>query len=375
MIKQVSLRNFKCFESETISLGNVTLLAGLNGMGKSSLLHALLLLRQSYLDGLLPETGLELNGALVQLGTAQDVLYENAQSDEFEIGITWTDLAEASLVLEYHRDADVLGIKRQSVDKKLFERVPFKDDFHYLKAERLGPRTTNAVSDYQVRQHRQIGTAGEFAEHFLYVYGSKPVADKILCHSSSEPGDLQSQVQGWLHDISPGTELHLALHTEMDIVNLRYSFITEKQRSNKYRSTSVGFGITYVLPVLVAVLSSGPGSLVIVENPEAHLHPRGQVRMGELLARAASVGIQVVVETHSDHLLNGIRLAVHDGAIEPDAVAINYFSRAVNEGRVHSCVESPILDKNGRLDRWPEGFFDEWEKSLERLLTPREEGL
>jgi predicted ATPase len=222
-----------------------------------------------------------------------------------------------------------------------------------------------------VRQHRQLGTSGEFAAHFLYLYGGERVGSKTLCHSDTESDDLQNQVQCWLHEISPGTELHLSMHPEMDIVNLRYSFVTGEQRSNKYRSTSVGFGITYVLPILVAVLSSKPGSLVLIENPEAHLHPRGQVRIGELLARAASVGIQIVVETHSDHVLNGIRLAVHDAAIEPSAITINYFSRIEDNGRVRALVESPILDKDGRMDRWPDGFFDEWEKSLGQLLTPR----
>jgi predicted ATPase len=157
----------------------------------------------------------------------------------------------------------------------------------------------------------------------------------------------------------------------MDLVNLRYSFVTGDQRSNLYRATSVGFGITYVLPVLVAVLSSSPGDIVLVENPEAHLHPKGQVRLGELLARAGAAGIQVIVETHSDHILNGVRLAVH-GGIKPESVGIYYFSRTAEAGRVRSIVESPVIDRDGRLDQWPDGFFDEWDKSLERLLAPGE---
>lgn len=370
MIKRLFLRNFKCFESQSLDLSKLTILAGLNGMGKSSVLQALLLVRQSYLDGLLPDTGLELNGTLVQMGTAQDVLYEDAQSDEFEIAITWDDGGTAKFVLQYHREANVLMIDPTSLDVDLFNRMPFIDGFHYLQAERLGPRTTNAVSDYQVRAHRQIGTAGEFAGHFLHVYSAETVKDVKLRRIESGPSDLRSQVQAWLHEITPGTELHVSMHPEMDIVNLRYSFVTGKERSNRYRSTSVGFGITYVLPVLVAVLSSTAGSLIIIENPEAHLHPRGQFLMGELLARAAATGIQVIVETHSDHVLNGIRVAVHARLIDPEAVAFHYFSRLEAEGRVRSTVESPVVDKDGRLDRWPEGFFDEWDKSLERLLGP-----
>jgi predicted ATPase len=373
MIETLFLRNFKCFESQNIAVRNVTILTGLNGMGKSSVIQALLLLRQSYLDGLLPETGLVLNGSLVQMGTAQDVLYEGAQADEFEIGVTWREGVDARFLLKYHRAADVLEIDPTTVNRSAFSETPFMDTFHYLKAERLGPRMTNAVSDYQVRKHRQIGSAGEFSGHFLHVYGADDIADDKLRHGDSDTDDLASQVQAWLQEISPGTELHLSMHADMDVINLRYSFVTGEQRSNNFRSTSVGFGITYVLPVLVALLSSSPGCIVLLENPEAHLHPRGQVRMGELIARAAAIGIQVIVETHSDHVLNGVRLATHAGIIQPEEVAIHYFSRLEEEGRVRSVIDSPIMDKNGRLDRWPDGFFDEWDKSLEQLLAPAEE--
>lgn len=369
MIRQIFLRNFKCFESEAIPVANLTLLAGLNGMGKSSLIQSLLVLRQSFLDGLLPETGIELNGSLVQLGTAKDVLYEDAQNDEFEIGLGWSDEVQTRFLLRYHRDADVLRIDPPSIDREVFTRPPFTDAFHYLRAERLGPRPTNAVSDFQVRDHRQMGSSGEYAEHYLYVFGHETVDERLL-HRHGDANDLRSQVQAWLHEISPGAELHLEIHPGMDIVNLQYSFVTGDERSNKYRATSVGFGITYALPVLIASLSAKPGSILIVENPEAHLHPQGQARMGEVLARAASSGVQVIVETHSDHVLNGIRLAVHDKTIEPDRVAMHFFFRQQEAGRTRCRLESPVIDKDGRLDRWPDGFFDEWDKSLERLLLP-----
>src|SRR6185295_2173682 len=250
MIESIYLRNFKCFESQRLCTKNLTLLAGLNGMGKSSVLQALLLLRQSYLDGFLPDTGLELNGSLVQMGTAQDVLYEDAQSDNFEIGINWLDGFSATFVLRYDREADILNIDSKPVALFGFDRVPFTDGFNYLRAERLGPRTTNAISDYEVRKHRQLGTAGEYTQHFLEVYGSENLHNGLMRHSSSQTGDLKSHVQAWLNEVSPGTEIHVEPHPEIDVVNLRYSFVTGEERSKTYRSTSVGFGITYVLPVL-----------------------------------------------------------------------------------------------------------------------------
>jgi predicted ATPase len=151
-------------------------------------------------------------------------------------------------------------------------------------------------------------------------------------------------------------------------MRLEYSFDMGKDVSSRYRNTNVGFGITYTLPIIVAVLASPPGTIILVENPEAHLHPRGQAKIGELLALAASCGVQVVIETHSDHVLNGIRLAVHGGKIKPEDVQLNYFQRREKQGQAFTKVISPHIDRNGRIDRWPDGFFDEWEKSLYVLL-------
>ena len=86
MIHSIYLKNFKCFSEQRFDLAPLTLLTGLNGMGKSSIIQALLLLRQSYQDGLL-RSGLELNGRLVELGTGRDVFYENAKDNEMILGL------------------------------------------------------------------------------------------------------------------------------------------------------------------------------------------------------------------------------------------------------------------------------------------------
>ena len=116
-----------------------------------------------------------------------------------------------------------------------------------------------------------------------------------------------------------------------------------------------------------------PGTLLIVENPEAHLHPKGQSMMGHLLALAASCGVQVLIETHSDHVLNGIRLAVHGGKIKPEEICFHFFQRIEKDSQALAQVVSPKIDRNGRIDRWPDGFFDEWDKSLDALLEPAQE--
>jgi predicted ATPase len=136
--------------------------------------------------------------------------------------------------------------------------------------------------------------------------------------------------------------------------------------SRRHRATNVGFGLSYVLPVVLALLSE-PGTLCLIENPESHLHPRGQAKLAELAARASKAGVQVFVETHSDHFMDGVRIAVRDGIINPEHAAFHYFER---EG-TRTIVTSPQIDTDGRLSQWPTGFFDQHEENLVKLLAPR----
>ncbi len=371
MLRRVRLRNFKCFREQDISLSGLTLFTGLNGMGKSTVIQSLLLLRQSFLDGLSGTNNIELNGPLVAMGTGKDVLCETAQDESIEILLEGNGGSAYSFVFDCVRDADVLQVTKSISDHEVFSDALFRSNFHYLQAERLGPRISYALSDHHVRGRHEIGASGEYVGHYLKHYGEEPVRAKCMLHPDAKSDDLASQVEAWLHHISPGVELNIQTYRDMDVVSLRYSYVDGTYRSNQYRSTSVGFGISYVLPVITALLSSTAGSLVLVENPEAHLHPSGQVSMGRLLAYAAAAGIQVIVETHSDHVLNGVRVAVHSGSIEPEHVTFHYFGRALEDDTVRCTVVSPIIDRNGRLDIWPDGFFDEWDKSLDRLLRPR----
>jgi predicted ATPase len=114
------------------------------------------------------------------------------------------------------------------------------------------------------------------------------------------------------------------------------------------------------------LLSAKAGDLVILENPEAHLHPRAQVRIADLCARATVSGVQVLLETHSDHILNGVRVSVHQHRLPAEKVAVHFFSRPQPEG-------SPVwrelhMKAGGRLTERPDGFFDEIERQLSELL-------
>ncbi|MFB2978715.1 DUF3696 domain-containing protein [Microseira sp. BLCC-F43] len=381
MISNLRLINFKPFTNQGLQFRPLTLLSGINSTGKSSVLQSLLLLRQSYQQGLLPKTGLALNGDLICIGTAQDAFHEGTTKEYLGFDIAWSENnIEAQWRFTYNLDVDVretvglldvdvLNIDAEPTNYDVYKSNIFSQKFHYLQAERIGPRPSNEMSDYQVRRLGQIGTRGEYTPHFLLVHGRKVIPNSNLRYPQAKSMDLIDQVEAWMREISPGTRLKITPNSSRDLISLQYFY----GDSNPYRATNVGFGITYTLPIIVAALASEPGTMILIENPEAHLHPKGQAKMGELLALAASCGVQVLIETHSDHVLNGIRLAVHGGKIDCNDVQLHYFQRREKEGLALTEVVSPRINRNGRIDKWPDGFFDEWDKSLEALLEPVQE--
>lgn len=374
MIKRIDMANFKCFEDEHVPMAKINLLTGINGSGKSTLIQALLLLRQSHSQGLLRSGGLALNGDLVQLGAGYDAFYEFAEEDTLELGLLLEGERTAKWRFEYNRTAQTLvgAAKNEDVHDVIFSVPPIGGEVHYLAAERVGPRVGYQMADYAVEQQHQLGNKGEFAGHYLSQFGSSAaIGTAHVGHSSSVSGSLVHHVEAWLSEVSPNVRLQIDVFRDLDIVQLKYSFDGPSGKSRDYRPTNVGFGLSYTLSVIVAALTAKPGSLLIIENPEAHLHPRGQTRLTNLLAKVARGGAQVIIETHSDHILNGLRLAVCDDVIGPDDVQIHFFERRRTHERTYHTYTSPRIDASGRLEPWPSGFFDEMEMSLDRLITSK----
>jgi predicted ATPase len=376
MISSLHLINFKPFRNQLLEFRPLTLLSGLNSTGKSSVLQSLLLLRQSYKQGLLLKKGLALNGDLVNIGTVKDALFEGATKDIIGFDIIWKNQIQKEWCFNYNRELDVLSMSSEPGSLDIYSESLFTDKFYYLQAERIGSRKYYEMLDFPVKEMKSIGTQGEYTAYFLSLNEKKSIFNSKLSHPNvkmeskgflsdeEKSQDLINQVEAWMGEISPGTRITISSKPDVDLVSMQYSYGDSKP----YRATNVGFGISYTLPIITAVLASEPGTLILLENPEAHLHPKGQSKMGELLALAASCGVQIIIETHSDHVLNGIRLAVHDGKIDPEDIQLHYFERKEQEGMMVSKVTSPKIDKNGRIDRWPDGFFDEWRNILAKLI-------
>ncbi|MFI1886919.1 AAA family ATPase [Streptomyces tsukubensis] len=393
MIDRLTLHNYKAFQHAEIPLGPLTLLTGLNSSGKSSVLQSLALLRQSYEAGdlmdtsFLPEArglrtgvvnqGFLLNGELVRLGTGEDILHEDFIEDEPRIGLAVDQgRYHYGWVVEYNPEQNLLPLL--DVDLPAFaegerERptgpagmIPafLTAPFQYLHADRISPAEFYP-RDHQVAIGRGfLGVRGEHTVNFLRHHRDASVPAGPLRHPKAASDLLIDQTAAWMGDLCPGVDIRAEAIKGTDAVSLSYGFQGTLGGTRRRRPSNVGFGLTYVLPIVVACLSARPGSLILLENPEAHLHPQGQTQMATLAASAAAQGAQVIMETHSDHVINGVRLAVKQGRLAPGQAVFHYFR---GDGTGVDFV-SPQVDEDGMLDQWPSGFFDELENTLDQLI-------
>lgn len=371
MIKKVELRNFKCFERLELPLSNLNLLSGINSMGKSTVIQALLLLRQAYEKDSLKE-GIYLNGEYTQIGTGLDLMYFNAGGD-IEIILTDETGQQYRWILDYVSDSDFLKIKNEKPDVKdkvILEKLNLlNQDFEYIMAERFGPRKSYEKSFYDIEVKNHVGKYGEHVVYYLEKHAGDSVGTDTVVLDGRKT--LKQQTECWMNTISLGIQFDFTDVQTADTISLKVRQTENAAQMGTimdYKPVNVGFGISYSLPIIVALLKAKSDDLVILENPEAHLHPQGQRKVGELIARAAQGGVQVIVETHSDHILNGIRLAVKQRVLDKEKVKLCYFCTKVEKGVTIHTFEEPKLDDNGRLDFWPEGFFDEWDNTLLELL-------
>lgn len=362
MITDVRIKGFKRFVDHIFDMRSLTILAGINGAGKTSVIHSLLLSAEASRrnDGVV-----ELNGPYgIELGEFSDVLNHETIND-FSL-IIGNDHGGARL-----EDAWVFG----EGDTALYAKVDLPKSqsvfmneprsFQYLQAERLGPRVTQGSAALPSRM-LEVGCTGQFTAQVLDTLGGKLSVEeeRRFISDDSIPPLLKSQTEAWLSLITRPVQIDTETFPGTSVTAIKF-----RTADIWLKPTNMGFGVTYALPVILAGLTAMKGGILVVENPEAHLHPSGQSHMGVFLAMVASSGVQVVVETHSDHVLNGIRLAI--GAhkfLKHTQSIVHYFDGD------DSVPDSLEFTEVGGVSSWPAGFFDQYHldiAALTRIRRPR----
>lgn len=461
MLKEIRLKNFKCFREETIfPLSTINLLTGINGRGKSTLLQSMLLMKQSvehneYTNKLI------LNGNCVNLGTYEDL--KNSESDledEIEIGFTNLNINSErthhlDLNYEIHNSLKIASIKliftvryeneaiyykdllrrivaedenklvyksnyllttsgvkgydyvnsKKSVFSndwvqtmykhlslknllpfitqvdaeihdsliellvanekkkantalayKQVENMNFYSKIHYIAADRLGSQ--EYYKKMNLNDFVSVDKKGENLGNVLFELKETSVNDKIYLGESKK--DLITQIGEWLSQIFD-TKVEIEIKGNSNTLELLFT-INGKQ----HIPTNVGFGYSYILPIIVSGLIAKEGEILIIENPEAHLHPKAQSELTKFLAKVASCGVQIFIESHSEHILRGLQVSVlkEDIEINEKDVNILYFN---NEKEDSNFIQIPI-NADGSIEKWPNDFFDQADKDYKILF-------
>lgn len=376
MISRVSVLNFKSLRDILVDLAPLTVLTGLNGSGKSSLIQMLLLLRQNATaDGNPVEA--ELNKGFLRLGTQGDIRYCYNEGIDKAIVAVESDSLNADYKVEMAFDeplGDTITL-RPSADCAFVPRkkelVEYIHGIQYISAERGEPKQEHDYLPSKIKS-KLWGEHGENAVAFLAEFGDHILVDEKMRNPLCSDPMLVAQVNAWLGVVSHGATVNMKMNEALRKVELSFSFATGV---NKYlfRPQNVGFGLSYVLSLLIMILTAHSGDCLILENPEAHIHPRGQAEIGRLISLAVSAGVQVIVETHSDHMLNGIRVAVKSGIIDRHSACIQFFSRVDHRSEQglyeqYSVARKIEIDSNGELSEYPDDFMEEWDRQLKLLV-------
>lgn len=390
MLTKIELENFKCFREKTVfPLGQLTLLTGINGRGKSSLLQSLLLMRQS-IEYDSRTNKLILNGNCFNLGRFDEIrntstsitkpicfscFYNSTINSNQAETLTTQGSVNYSFVEDMNDDLVAalteVEIKGNTFSSSTNNSTPYHEVFrdnptilecpvdlvnfsaiHYISADRIGPQDFYLSSTLP-----HVGLKGEQTVNLLDRMKDKLINDRLYLGEGAQT--LIIQTQEWLNKIFGGAKVEVS-GSQTNILELMLNSSLSKDR---FRPANIGFGYHCILPIIVSGLIAKKGEILIVENPEAHLHPKAQSELAKFLAKVSSCGVQVLIESHSDHILNALRIAVLDNILTNEELSILYFSQKIGE----SVIQIPI-DSDGKIEEWPDGFFDQMDKDFERLF-------
>jgi len=373
MITELSLENFKCFsKSNPITLSQFNLLTGVNGRGKSSLLQSLLLIAQSF-DKEERLNYLKLKGDYVSLGAFKDVLNRFSQSQSFSINFKTNDISENDLHCKFSEYqlknglAELTGLwvngrdyfdAQTSADPKETNNSTSKTlgvtsaiagmqqlkNMYFIAADRQGP--VNYVEKDDNIFENNIGIKGEHVINILFSKGKEFI----------------SHVEKNVSLILSGASIRIP-ESKGNIIEM---FIDSVNDSDGYMPINVGFGYSYILPIILTGLLAKDKGIIIIENPEAHLHPGAQSRLINFLVDCSkNKKFQIFLETHSDHIINGLRISVKNKGIDKKDVRILHFGRDNNNEPEITQIN---VDSEGNLSDYPKDFMDEWTQQMCQLV-------
>lgn len=371
MIDKIRIVALKSIKDLTVTCKKLNLLVGVNSSGKSTFLQALLLSVQQ-----------ELNGKYISIGDFREVRNYYMPNHPIRIEVfqqnktkpAWIEFSEDKEnekcnVRSYLNEMSVLEVFSDEDTDLEQSKLPLDElGFHYLSCHRMG---VNDIYAKNMLNESDFGIDGEYALAYLLKNESKPVSEELVVKKADVTNSLLEQVNYWLNYIV-GTTLYISDLKKTNYLQVKYNNNPANAASEALycRPVNVGSGISYLISIIISCMGAEKDSVIIIENPEIHLHPKAQSRLCDFLYFISETGRQLFVETHSDHIFNGLRVGVATGKVLQEDISINFF--AMNEQYETQC--NPIVIKEyGKImgtndDMDINDLFDQFEIDLDKML-------
>lgn len=417
-ITKIAVSGFKSLVEEcAIDIRPLTILAGANSSGKSSIMQPLLMLKQT-LEAPYDPGPLLIDGPNVQFTSAEQFLSKlvnEERTDRFQIRIETHDYDSYSTATTFSKGQSGIELVEMTAKSKsevhpswppkpitLYPEMSL-EEIRVLADQRLIPEGSNAVirsrcflyTGHPGGYVSVVGAAGlhSYILNSIHLPGLRGNPERTYKPASTGPqypGTFEhytaSIINEWqetrdecletladaLHALGltgqVGTKKIDDTRIELQVGRLPLLPASGGKRggTDMVSIADVGFGVSQVLPVLVALIVAEPGQLVYLEQPELHLHPRAQVVLAQVLADAAKRGVRVVAETHSSLLLLAVQTLVAEGSLPPELVKLHWFTRDENGA---TKIDTADLDETGAYGDWPEDFDDVDLKAQSRYLN------
>ncbi|MFQ7309268.1 MAG: AAA family ATPase [Mediterraneibacter sp.] len=372
MIDTIHIIALKSIKDLTVKCSKLNLFVGTNSSGKSTLLQGLLLVAQQ-----------KLNGKYISIGDFREVRNYYMPNSSIRIEIkengknnpAWIEFIEDKENETYNVQTSLDEIPAEDIlifddidDSEQSDLISDEFGFHYLSCHRIGVTDIYAKN---MLNESDFGIDGEYAMAYLLKNESKNVENELVVEGADVTNSLLEQVNYWLNYIV-GTTLAINDIKKTNYLQVKYNNNPANASSEALycRPINVGSGISYLISIIISCLGSEEDSIIVIENPEIHLHPKAQSRLCDFLYFVSKAGRQLFVETHSDHIFNGLRVGVATKKIQQEDISVNFL--AMNEHCETQC--NPIIFKeygkivgtNDEMDI--DDLFDQFEIDLNRML-------
>lgn len=422
LIEQIQVKGYKSLVDATLHVKPLTLLAGTNSSGKSSIMQPLLLIKQTMEAPYQPAGALVLDGAHVQAEMAEELVSRIQNPDKsFSIRIIEGEgrVYREDIELSYKANKAGFALSYQvaSIFNKIYRLAP---EMPWLEIEKqLNKNELNFFGhpagygkviletpflNLQIFENKEaVGI--EILDEIDFSYDISDLVSSVihipglrgLPKRTYPSASLQKKIKGTFDLYAAGAisqwqqqndidkifylnssiqrlgltnaviaKVKNANEVELSVSRLPAGVKSKSKNTDMVNIADVGIGVSQVLPILVALIAAQEGQIVYVEQPELHLHPRAQVAMAELLAEAANRGVRVIVETHSSLLLLTIQTLIAQEKIKNTDVALHWFARDA-KGATQVTYVQP--DEDGAYGEWPEDFGDVELKAQDAYLT------